>query len=71
MKKSGIELLSDLEIKKAKQEASKKNHPDRVAEMDTEFQKLANERMKEINRAFEEAEKSLRMGNRTSKGRRQ
>ena len=44
---------SKSEIKKAYREASKKYHPDRVHHLGDEFQKVAQEKMQEINQAYQ------------------
>lgn len=41
------------DIKKAYRSLVTKNHPDKVASMDSEFVALADKRMKHINRAYE------------------
>lgn len=45
--------FSPSELKKAYRTAMRRNHPDKVADLAKEFQTLAHERTKLINRAFE------------------
>jgi hypothetical protein len=44
---------SDEEVKHAHREHIKRNHPDKVAQMAEEFQRLAHQRTKEFNHAYE------------------
>jgi len=46
------ESASDESIRAAYLELSKKNHPDLVAHMSQDFQKLAEEKLKKINWAY-------------------
>lgn len=48
---------TDAECKRAYHERAMKNAPDKVAQMDPEFQALANERLKDINVAWEAIKK--------------
>ena len=48
---------NDDEIRDAYREQSKKNHPDLVTHMSSDFQKLAEEKLKEINWAYNEIKK--------------
>ena len=45
------------EIKQIYRELSKKNHPDLVAHMSEDFQKLAEEKLKTINAAYDQLKK--------------
>lgn len=54
----GVEpSASDDEIREAYREKSKKNHPDLVTHMSSDFQKLAEEKLKEINWAYSKIRK--------------
>lgn len=48
---------SDDQVKEAYREQSKKNHPDLVTHMSSDFQKLAEEKLKEINWAYSKIRK--------------
>jgi hypothetical protein len=49
------------EIKAALQEKRRKNHPDFIDSMDTKIKEFANERMKEINLAYDQIKKERGM----------
>lgn len=49
--------FSDEQIKEAYRENSRKNHPDLVGHMSSDFQKLAEEKLKQINWAYNEIKK--------------
>lgn len=49
---------TDEQIKTAYRDLSKKNHPDLVAHMSEDFQKMAEEKLKKLNWAFGEIKKS-------------
>ncbi len=57
---------SDDEIKKAYRELAKKYHPDNYA--NTEFSDIANEKMKEINQAYDQILHERAVGNSGSSG---
>jgi DnaJ like chaperone protein len=48
------------EVTAAYRKQAQMNHPDRVANMATEFRELAERRMKEINAAYDELRKNSR-----------
>ena len=48
------------EIANAYRKLAQRNHPDKVADMSTEFRTLADKRMKLINAAYEELKKTHR-----------
>ena len=54
---------TDEEIKKAYRDLARKYHPDKYAESD--LKDLANEKMKEINAAYEEIQELRKNGGRT------
>lgn len=48
-----METSTNEEIKAAYREQSKKNHPDLVSHMSRDFQKLAEDKLKRINAAYD------------------
>ncbi|MGN1121029.1 MAG: DnaJ domain-containing protein, partial [Eubacteriales bacterium] len=60
------ENATDEEIKKAYRELAKKYHPDKYA--DTDLADLANEKMQEINAAYDEIQKMRKAGTGTDSG---
>lgn len=51
------ENASEEQIKSAYREQTKRNHPDLVTHMSGDFQKLAEEKLKKINWAYQEIKK--------------